>query len=298
MLIVSFLVFSCIAFSSGDSSSYILSEDATESEVEAYQEMAGLNEPFFTRYVSFLFSFITGDWGRSAGGNEIRELIAARLPVTLSVSFLALLVSLLIAVPLSYLTLEEKTAGSVISTSYAVIISSSPVFLTAIFLVLVFASVLGIFPVAGYIPASEGFFLHLGSVFLPSLSLALLHSALLLLMFRKALRENMKKSFSRTYASLGFSNREIAFKCATKPSLPILIILTGQSAAAFLGGSAAVESIFALPGLGALLVNAALSRDTVLAGILMMLVASMVSLSSLSAEIVSALLDPRNRRKE
>ena len=111
MLIVSFLVFSCIAFSSGDSSSYILSEDATESEVEAYQEMAGLNEPFFTRYVSFLFSFITGDWGRSAGGNEIRELIAARLPVTLSVSFLALLVSLLIAVPLSYLTLEEKTAG-------------------------------------------------------------------------------------------------------------------------------------------------------------------------------------------
>ena len=136
------------------------------------------------------------------------------------------------------------------------------------------------------------------SVKLPSLSLALLHSALLLLMFRKALRENMKKSFSRTYASLGFSNREIAFKCATKPSLPILIILTGQSAAAFLGGSAAVESIFARPGLGALLVNAALSRDTVLAGILMMLVALMVSLSSLSAEIVSALLDPRNRRKE
>ena len=80
--------------------------------------------------------------------------------------------------------------------------------------------------------------------------------------------------------------------------MPILIILTGQSAAAFLGGSAAVESIFALPGLGALLVNAALSRDTVLAGILMMLVALMVSLSSLSAEIVSALLDPRNRRKE
>ena len=90
MLIVSFLVFSCIAFSSGDSSSYILSEDATESEVEAYQEMAGLNEPFFTRYVSFLFSFITGDWGRSAGGAEIREIKTASHHVNLQVNLNAL----------------------------------------------------------------------------------------------------------------------------------------------------------------------------------------------------------------
>ncbi len=296
MLVVSFLVFSCIAFSSGDTSSFILSEDATQDEIAAYRESAGINRPFFIRYFSFLFSFLSGDWGRTAGGMEIAGIIADRIPVTLSVSLMALVLALIIAIPLSYLTLKEKTLRSSVVTAYAVIVSSSPVFMTAIFLVLVFAVSFHFFPVAGYVPVSDGFFLHLRSLFLPSLSLALLHSSLLILMYRKALRDNMGKSFSRTYRALGFRERKIALFSATKPSLPILVTLIGQSTAAFLGGSAAVESIFAIPGFGSLLVNAALSRDVTLAGILMMLIALFVSLSSVIAEIISDQLDPRNRR--
>ncbi len=297
MLIVSLLVFSCISFSSGDSSSFILSEDATDAEISAYRERAGLDRPFSEQYADFLKSFFIGDWGYSSGGAEIRSLVLSRLPVTLSVSFFSLFLSVLIALPISYLTMKRKTIRSSAGTGYAVLVSSSPVFLLSIFLILIFSVMLRIFPVAGYVPLSRGIFLHLGSIFLPSLSLALLHSSLLVLMFRNALRENMEKPFSISAHLQGMKRWKIAVRNATKPSLPILVMLLGESAAAFLGGSAAVETVFALPGIGSLLVSSALSRDSLLAGTIMLIVALLVSLSSLAAEIISILLDPRNRRR-
>ena len=295
MLIVSFLVFSCISFSSGDSSSFILSEDASAEDIAEYRELSGLDRPFLERYFPFLISFMKGEWGYSSGGAEIRELIFSRLPVTLFLSSLSLLLSLIIALPISYLTMKRNTIRSALGTGYAILVSSSPVFLLSIFLILIFSVSLGIFPVAEYVPLSRGVRLSLGSIFLPSLSLALLHSSLLILMFRNALRENMEKPFSIASYSFGMKRWKIALRNATKPSLPILVMLLGESMAAFLGGSAAVETVFALPGIGSLLVSAALSRDSVLAGTIMLLVALLVSLSSLCAEIISILLDPRNR---
>ncbi len=296
MLIVSFLVFTCISFSSGDSSAYILSEDAAAEDVAAYREAAGLTRPFGERYLDFLIAFATLDWGMSAGGADITGIIAARLPVTLMISFLALLMSLMIAVPVSYFTLREGTVRSALATAWSAAVSASPVFLTAIFLVLSLAAYLGLFPVAGYVPISAGIGPWFGSLFLPSLSLAFLHSSLFILMFRRALRENMRKPYAVAAEARGMSYMRIAACSATKPALPLLITLAGESAAAFLGGSAAVETVFALPGLGSLLVSAALGRDARLAGILILLVALFVSVSSLAAETVSHFLDPRNRR--
>ena len=297
MLIVSFLVFACISFSAGDSSSYILSEDAVEAEIESYKEAAGLDRPFAERYFRFLFSFVSGDWGKTAGGQDILSVISARIPVTLTVSMLALLLSLLISIPLSYVSLQERTLRSVAATGYAVFVSSSPVFLTAVLLILVFSAKLGFFPVAGYVPFSEGLGRSLSSVFLPSLSLALLHSSLFMIMYRRALRENMRKPYSRTFEALGMRRSAVSIRCASKPAFPLLVMLMGESSAAFLGGSAAVETVFALPGIGSLMVTAALSRDAHLAGILMLLIAMFVSLSSLVAELLSFFIDPRNRRE-
>ena len=129
MLIVSLLVFSCISFSSGDSSSFILSEDATDAEISAYRERAGLDRPFSEQYADFLKSFFIGDWGYSSGGAEIRSLVLSRLPVTLSVSFFSLFLSVLIALPISYLTMKRRTIRSSAGTGYAVLVSSFPVFL-------------------------------------------------------------------------------------------------------------------------------------------------------------------------
>lgn len=297
MLIVSAAVFICLSCASGDSSAYILPEDASPEAVEAYRASMGLDEPLLLRYSGFLFSFLSGDWGLSAGGRDIMGMIGTRLPVTLSVSILALLISLCIAVPAAYLSVRRRSAADRISTGAAVAVSSMPVFLIAMLLVLLFAVLLGWFPVAGYVPLSDGLIPHLGSIFLPSLALALLHSSLLMLLFRRSLRENLGEPYARAAAAAGLSPRLILLKGATRPALPLLVIVAGESAAAFLGGSAAVETVFAIPGLGALMVTAALGRDAALSSVIVMLSALMVSLTSLVAETAADLIDPRRRRK-
>ena len=295
MVVVSALVFFALSLSSGDSSAYILAEDASAEQIEAYREAMGLTDPLLLRYLKFFVSFFTGDWGVSAGGVEIITLVKQRLPVTLSVSLLALAMALLIAVPLAYLTLGRKGVGSAAATGWATLMASSPVFLLSLVLVIIFSVSLGWFPVSGYAPLSEGLLRHLQSVFLPSLSLALLHSSFLMIIFRRALRENMEQPYALIAAAMGMSVRQRAFLSATKPALPVLVTLLGQSAASFLGGSAAVETVFAIPGIGSLVVSAALGRDARLSGVLLMLISCFVSVISFAAECIALHLDPRRR---
>ena len=296
MLIVSLAVFSFISFSSGDSSSSVLSEDASEEAIEAYRKAMGLDEPFAVRYLSFLSSFFSGNWGVASDGQDISFLVLSRIPATLSITILALLMSLAIALSLAFLSLRRHTIGRALTTAWAAVMMSSPVFLIAIALVLLLSFQLDLFPVAGYVPLSGGFVRSIRSVFLPSLSLALLHSSLIMLMMRAAVESNLSASYSMVARAFGKGFSRIAAIDASKPALPLLAILSGQSAAAFIGGSAAVETLFAIPGIGSLLVTAALRRDAALAGTLVMLIALSVSCISMAAEAVSALLDPRRER--
>lgn len=295
MLVVSFLVFACISFSEGDSSAYILPEDATEEARAGYREAVGLDAPFPLRYASFMADFLTGRWGMTAAGHDVSEMILSRLPVTISLAAMSLVISLAIAVPVSYLTLRRRSIGDMASTASAAVISSLPVFLVALLLSSLLAVRMHLFPTSGFVPPSKGIGYSLGSLFLPSLSLSLLHSSLMMLLFRKALRDSMEKPFTTAAIAYGMSRRRALFRCATRPSLPILAAVAGESAAAFIGGSAAVESVFALPGIGSLMVSAALGRDTALAGTLVMLIALMISLISLLSEAAIRLLDPRRR---
>ena len=295
MLIVSSLVFFALSFSAGDSSSYVLSEEISESNVEDYREAQGMSDSLMLRYLDFLWSFIRGEFGQSAAGIEIATLLKQRLPVTLSISLLAFLLSLLIAVPLSYITLEKKSIGDILSTGWAALMASLPIFLLALFLVIVFSVWSGLFPVSGYSSLSAGFFKHLRSIFLPSLSIALLHSSFIMLMFRRALRESLEKPYSLIASAMGMSKHQRAIISATKPALPVLVAVLAQSFASFLGGSAAVETVFAIPGVGSLIVNASLSRDVMPSGTLLMIAALFVSIISFIAECLIYALDPRRR---
>ena len=295
-LSVSFLVFSFLDMAEGDSSAYVLPEDAAEEEIAAYREAQGLNRPFLERYSGFMLSFMKGEWGLSAAGHDIKSMIAHSVPVTISIAFSSIFLALLISVPLSIAAVRSKWIGcgvSVLST----VLMIMPSFLLSMVLVLLFSVYFRAFPVAGYVPLSRGFILHVRSIFLPSLTLALLHSSLLMLLFRRSLRENLSEPYARAAAAAGLSRRLILFKSATRPALPLLVMVTGESAAAFLGGSAAVETVFALPGLGTLMVAAALGRDTALSSVIVMLSALMVSLVSLATETAADLIDPRRRRK-
>ena len=292
---VSFIVFALSSLAEGDSSAFILSEDAGEAEIAAYREGMGLDDPFLLRYASFIASFLRGDWGESASGHDIKGLILHSAPVTVSLSLSSLAIALMISIPLSIAGSRSRAAGSFVS-GLSVTIMALPSFLTAMFLVLLFSRVLDLFPVAGYVPLSRGVMRHIQSLFLPSLTLALLHSSLYMRVFRKALSDGIRSTYSRFALSTGMKRKQLALSSAFRPALPLLFSLVAQSLVAALGGAAVIETVFALPGIGALMVSAALSRDGRLAGIIMILLSIAASLIFFVLEGLLPLIDPRIRR--
>ena len=296
LLLVSLAVFALVSFSSGDSSAHVLAEDASPEAVQAYREAMGLDDPFFLRYLGFMRSFFSGRWGESVSGAAVSDLILHRIPVTLSLTLVSLVLSLLIALPLSLVPLKRRSASGMAVTAFAALSAACPLFLSSLLLIIVFSVLLGLFPVAGYIPLSRSLSGWLSSVFLPSLSLAILHSSLYIMVLRKALKEGMESKPALVYASFGMRRNAIARSAAARPALPVMTMLTAETLASSLAGSAVVETVFALPGAGSLLVDAALSRDVTLAGTIVLLCAVMTIILSLLSEAVVFLLDPRERR--
>lgn len=132
---------------------------------------------------------------------------------------------------------------------------------------------------------------------LPALSLSLLYAAMIIRIFRKALRENIDKPYARALYAAGASYPEVLMKGALKPSLPVLYTLIASSFSSAVAGAAVTETVFAFPGLGSLMVTAALSRDAVLSGTLVMLAALAVSSTYMILELVLFMADPRSRRE-
>ena len=297
MLVVSALVFIVQTKALGDSSSYILSEEASSDEIEAYRESKGLDDSILIRYGRFLLSFFSLDWGTSVSGQDIRNIVSERFPVTIALSFFSLILALLISIPWVISSVNRKGGFADKSLSFfSLVLLSLPSFLIALILSLVFGLYLEWFPVAGYIAPGyslSGFF---RTLFLPSLTLALLHLSLFMRMFREGILDNLDKPYTLSLKAQGASHLDLILHSALKPALPMMLSLVFQSLATSFSGAAIVESVFALPGLGALLVKSALSRDVELAGTILMVVAFMVSIAFLLSEALSRLVDPRTRR--
>ena len=297
LIVVSFAVFTMQSFSAGDSASYMISEEVGGAAADAYMKAMVPDDPFPVRYLSFLFSFLTGDWGRSVSGQDIAELITRKAGVTISLSFLSILLAVLIALPLSILSVRYSGLLRKAVSLSAVLIMAIPSFLTGFFLIIIFSAGLGLFPPAGYTSPSVSLLLWLRSLLLPSLTLALLHASLMIRIFRKALDENMSKPFTLSILAFGADRKSLVTRSALKPSLPVLYTLIASSLASAAAGSAVTESVFALPGIGSLLVSAALSRDARLSGIIVMLIALAVSVIYMLLECVLLAADPRTRRE-
>ncbi|MBQ0072018.1 MAG: ABC transporter permease [Spirochaetales bacterium] len=298
LLLVSVAVFAALEASGGDSSSVVLSDEATKAMVEEYRMKAGLDDPFLVRYGAFLVSFLTLDWGSTVGGKSIRTVLSSRLPVTLALAFWSMLFSFVFSLFFSLKAVEKKNgktdhALSFLSSLFLVL----PSFLSSLVLVLVFSFGLRLFPVAGYSPLKYGFLFHFRTLFLPSLTLALLHSSFMMRIYREALEENLSMPFATAQLGKGMKEKELPLRSALKPSLTVILPVLGESLASALGGAAVVENVFALPGLGSLLVQSALSRDVKTSGIVLLLVALMVSVVFLLTDCLSAFVDPRGGRE-
>ena len=297
LLIVSLFVFSSVSLALGDSSSFVLSDEASSMAVEDYRRTMGLDDNIFIRYLRFLGNFFTLNWGKTIGGEEIRKVILDRLPVTLSLSFYSILFSTFFSILIVFFSLQkrgmkESSVISILSSAFLVL----PSFLTSLLLVLIFSLWLKLFPVSGYSRINNGFFMHLRSLFLPSLTLSLLHSSLMMRIMYSTLKESLEMPYTNTALSKGMKEKSLVVSSALKPSLPIFFTLISDSISSALGGSCVVENVFALPGMGSLMVKGALERDASLVSTCVMVVAFLVSFTFLVTDILTDTVDPRIRR--
>ena len=297
LLIVSLFVFSSVSLALGDSSSFVLSDEASSMAVEDYRRTMGLDDNIFIRYLRFLGNFFTLNWGKTIGGEEIRKVILDRLPVTLSLSFYSILFSTFFSILIVFFSLQkrgmkESRIISILSSAFLVL----PSFLTSLLLVLIFSLWLKLFPVSGYSRINNGFFMHFRSLFLPSLTLSLLHSSLMMRIMYSTLKESLEMPYTNTALSKGMKEKSLVVSSALKPSLPIFFTLISDSISSSLGGSCVVENVFALPGMGSLMVKGALERDASLVSTCVMVVAFLVSFTFLVTDILTDTVDPRIRR--
>ena len=297
MAIVALFVFSLLYIAPGDPAAVIAGDQASPADVERIRQSLGLDQPFLVQFGGWCWRILHLDLGTSIFTNlPVTSMIAQRIEPTLSLMMLTLALTLVIAVPLGVIAAWK--AGSWIDRSimaFAVSAFSLPVFVLGYVLAYVFALELDWLPVQGYTPFSEGFWPWLQNLILPSVALGSVYIALIARITRASMLEVLQQDYVRTARAKGLGQRDVLFIHALKNAAVPIVTVIGIGIALLIGGAVVTESVFAIPGLGRLTVDAILPRDyPVIQGIVLMF-SFLYTLVNLMVDVTYTLLDPRIR---
>jgi peptide/nickel transport system permease protein len=296
---VSAITFLMVDLLPGDVSYRIAGEAGTAEDVRAIREELGLDRNIAVRYAAWMADAFRGDLGVShLTGEPVAEAILARLPVTLELMIVAQCIALFLSVPAGlYSGYRPRSGADRFLGSAAFALMSIPVFVMALVLIFLFAVKLRWFPATGYVPLSDGLSANLRSVLLPALSIALVEWVPLMRVLRSDLIATLREDFILMARSKGLSTRTILFRHALRPSLFTLITIFGIQIGHLIGGTVIVETIFALPGIGRLLIGAIFNRDFIMVqGCVLFITVAYVAVNIL-VDLSYVLLDPRLRKE-
>jgi peptide/nickel transport system permease protein len=297
MAVVAVVVFSLLHLSPGDPAHVLAGETATPEEVDRIREALGLERPFLTRFAEWSGGVLSGDLGQSIFfGRSVTELIAQRAGPTTSLSLLALAIALLLAVPLGVLAAwRAGRAPDRIAMGLAVIGFSLPVFVLAYLLIFFFSARLGWLPVQGYRPLSDGLWPHLRHLILPALTLGIVYAALIARITRSSMLEVLNQDYMRTARAKGLGLPAQLLRHALKNAAVPIVTVVGIGFGMLISGVVVTETVFNIPGIGRLTVDAILRRDyPVIQGVVLVFSAVYV-LINLIVDLSYALFDPRIR---
>jgi len=297
LLAVSLLTFLIASLLPGDLAYVILGDQATPENVAALRRDMGLDQPLWWRYLSWLGHVLQGDLGRSfRTGQTVLQAVSERIPVSLELMLMAEFIGLLIGVPLAIACAAR--AGSAFDrfmTGSAFAMLSMPSFLLAILLIYLFAVELHWLPATGYVSFTEAPLANLRFFVLPALTLALAEWPGIMRVLRSDMIATLQEDYIALAKAKGLKPSRILFVHALKPSSLTLVTVTGINIGRLLGGTLIVESIFALPGIGRLLVGAIYTRDLVILQGVVLLVACGFVIVNFIVDMLYAVLDPRIR---
>lgn len=295
LIMVAVIVFFILRLAPGDPAVIIAGDNATPEQLDAIRASMGLSDPIIQQFFTWLGKILGGDFGTSLiSGLPVSDMVMDRFGPTLALSMSTILFAVIVAIPIGILAAwkQGKTLDKVVMAG-SVVGFSVPVFIIGYVLILIFARGLNLLPVQGYQPISAGFWEFLQRLILPTVALSFPYIALIARIVRTSIIEIMGEDFIRTARAKGLSESGVLIKHALRnASVPIVTII-GVSIAMLIGGVVVTESVFNIPGLGRLVLEAVLARDYTVIQTLILLFSAIYVVINLLIDLTYSFLDPR-----
>lgn len=294
-IVVAVVAFSILHIIPGNPAAIMLGPEATTEQIDEMTKTLGLDKPLLEQFYLWSLDLLKGDFGDSYYINRpVLSLILEKMPVTISIAIIAELVAILLAVPLGvFSSIKYNTVYDQLFMTIAVLGVSVPSFWLGIILILIFSVILRWFPVQGYIPITESFLGWIWHLMLPAIALGFHHSGLIARMTRSSMLEVLSADYIRTLRSKGLAEKDVVFKHALKNSIIPVVTVIGLSFAALLGGALIIETVFALPGIGRLMLSSIQRRDYPVVQGILIISAIICVIINLLVDLIYVYLDPR-----
>lgn len=297
LLLVAVIVFLLLRLSPGDPAVMLAGDNATPQQIQLIRHSMGLDEPLLSQLFLWFGKLLHGDLGISLiSGLPVQQMVFDRFGPTLALSLSTICVAVLVSVPLGVLAAwRQGKALDRIVMSASVIGFSVPVFIIGYVLILIFARWLQWLPVQGYQSPEDGLGGFVQKLILPTVTLSFPYVALISRIVRTSVIEVMGEDYIRTARAKGMTERAVLLRHALGNAAVPIVTIIGVSIAALIGGVVVTESVFNIPGLGRLVLEAVLARDYTVIQALILLFSALYVLVNLFIDLLYTLLDPRIR---
>ena len=297
LLLVTAGVFALIHLTPGDPIDAMMAESVDDSVKRELRRELGLDRPLYVQYASWMGRLLQGDLGRSIRNQEpVIENVGRRIRPSLQLAGLAMAISLLVATPVGILSAARRNSPiDRVGTSFALFGICMPNFLIALLLIFVFGVTLRWLPISGYVDPLEELWDGLRSLALPAITLCLALAAVITRTLRSSMLEALSEDYIRTARAKGLTDGAVVRRHALRNALIPVVTVLGLQLGTLIGGAVITEYVFALPGVGRLVVDAVFARDYPLVQGVVLLIAVGFILSNLAVDLLYGWIDPRIR---
>jgi peptide/nickel transport system permease protein len=299
LLLVTAGVFALIHLTPGDPIDAMMAESVDDTVKRELRRDLGLDRPLYLQYATWMGRLLQGDLGRSIRNREpVIENVSRRIKPSLQLAGLAMAISLLVATPIGILSAARRNSTiDRVGTSFALFGICMPNFLIALLLIFVFGVTLRWLPISGYVDPMEEPWDGLRSLTLPAITLGLALAAVITRTLRSSMLEALSEDYIRTARAKGLSDGAVVRRHALKNALIPVVTVLGLQLGTLIGGAVITEYVFALPGVGRLVVDAVFARDYPLVQGVVLLIAVGFILSNLAVDLLYGFIDPRIRHR-
>ena len=299
LLLVTAGVFALIHLTPGDPIDAMMAESVDDTVKRELRRDLGLDRPLYLQYATWMGRLLQGDLGRSIRNQEpVIENVSRRIKPSLQLAGLAMAISLLVATPIGILSAARRNSTiDRVGTSFALFGICMPNFLIALLLIFLFGVTLRWLPISGYVDPMEEPWDGLRSLTLPAITLGLALGAVITRTLRSSMLEALSEDYIRTARAKGLSDGAVVRRHALKNALIPVVTVLGLQLGTLIGGAVITEYVFALPGVGRLVVDAVFARDYPLVQGVVLLIAVGFILSNLAVDLLYGFIDPRIRHR-